>query len=116
MKYFASQELIKYSKEQLKDLDVIMDLFDQSFTWASDKTSKVLGFSHEELAETRVLDLRVMDKSDEEDLEEHTAKKDYVDNFRFRTKDMKEILVKARVKYIEFNKEPYQIIKILEVD
>ena len=92
-----------------------MDLYDQTFAWASDKTAKLLEFSQEELAETRVLDLRIKNKNDEEDLKEHTAEKEYVDNFPFLTKKGKKILVKAKVKYIEFDGQPYQIIKVLKV-
>ena len=116
MEYFASKELIKNCKELVKDPDAIMDLYDQTFAWASDKAAKLLGFSHKELSVKRVLDIRIKDTSDEEDLTEHTSKNDYIDIFPMRTKDGKEILIKARVKYIKFNEQPYQIIKVLEVN
>ena len=115
MKYFASKELIAYCKKQVKNPDVIMDLYDQTFAWASEKVVKILGFSHEELAETRVLDLRIKSKSDEEDLMEHMAEKEYVEDMLFKTKKNKKVLVKLKVKYIEFEGHPCYVVKILKV-
>ena len=115
MTYAATKGLISYCKNRVQDPDVIMDLFDKSFTWASNKTVKILGFSHEELANTRVLALRVKEKSDEEDLAEHIVNKDYVDDFPMKTKSGKIIIVKARVVTIEFRKNPYQIIKVMKL-
>jgi len=115
MDYYASKELIEYCKNIVKNPDVIMDLYDQSFSWASDKAVKMLGFSHEELANTRIMDLRVKDKSDQEDLIEHTRKKDYVDIFPMKTKSGKVINIQARVVMIEFKNNPYQIVKVKKV-
>ncbi len=113
--YFASPELVKHCQKIIKDPDVIMDLYDQSFAWASDKATQILGFHPDELANTRFLDLRVKDKSDTEDLKEHIAEKDYIADFPMRTKDGKVININARVIYTEFEKDPYQIVKVLKI-
>jgi len=113
--YYASKRLVDYCKTIVKDPDVIMDVYDQSFEWASDRAAEILGFSHEELASKRVMDLRVKNKSDIEDLMEHTAKKDYIDNFPMKTKNGKTIIVNARVVYVEFEKNPYQIVKVIKI-
>ncbi len=114
MVYSASNKLIQFCKKTFKEPDVIMDLYDQTFAWASNKVVEILGFTHKELSNMRVFDLRIMKETTEEELAKRMQKEEFIDDMLFKTKKGTQVMATVKVKYVEFNKNPYHLVKIIK--
>jgi len=110
-------DVLKEAKKQIDEPDAIIDLYDQTFIWVSEKFCEIVGYTKDELINKQLSD--ILDKAfDTRELHMHMmSSKDFLPiNTSFIRKDGCELDVKAKGRAFDFQGHPYLVGKIVSID
>ena len=107
--------LLKKAKTTLKDVDIVVDPYDLTFIWVSDKLCRLSGFEQDKLVGQQIfaLDIRGQPATKEIELMMMRADENNVIEVPVKTKDGKDIIVKIQAISITFKDQPYMVARIV---
>lgn len=110
-----NEEVIEEAKKLLAPLDLIIDLYDMSYLWGSQKILDLSEYTLDELQKLRSVDL--IDKSDKEDrfISHRLVNKHGVSTVILKSKTGKKIPVESEYQVFEHNSGLYMAVKGLKV-
>ena len=108
-------EILSKAKSLLKNLDVLIDVYDFSIMWASEKTAKTLGYSVDELKKMYLFDIMAYRKDRARSMTAEDFKRiEGVRELKLKSKDKKPVPIKTLFKFFKFGDGYYLIGEILE--
>ena len=110
-------ELLKKPKEFVDQPDAIVDVYDLTFVWASQKLTKAMGYAHSEMQGLQTIDIHSDDKEQarKTEMEISVGPQGQVREMPVKTKQGKPLKVKFKVYRFEFQENPYMVGKLLSV-
>ncbi len=110
------ERLLEKAKKKLADFDMIVDPYDLSFVWVSEKICKMIGLSEAEAMATQMIEIHTGQEEEVRRIESEFSCPfpDKQVKLPIRTKDGKELHINTKASCFEFDGQPYVIGKILE--
>ncbi len=111
------QELLKEANKHIPDPDVIIDVYDMTYAWVSQKHSTITEYTKEEQINTRISEISQLKHGDTNNTapEALTPNQKFTQEMILTTKSGKKKEAEVAGIVIEFNNQPYLIGKILKV-
>jgi PAS domain S-box-containing protein len=109
------EEILKKANEKVKDPDVIVDPYDLSYVWVSEKFCRITGYSKAELAGKQIIDVSARKKDDVKRIEMEImgSNSGKPMSVPLRTKGGKRIEFKGAAYHIDFRGQPYVVAKLM---
>ena len=111
-----TEELLMKVKEAVAEPDSIIDVYDLSFVWVSQRLAASIGYTQAEITEKRTIDVYSTSPKEAQEIEREIilAKDGIIKDFPVKTKAGDAVTIRIRVHHLTFDDTPYMVGEFLE--